>query len=355
MQKAKSVYIEISGRCNAKCPYCARQRFKQRYSGKDMSPELFEKIIDHLSDIEVIDETSRIGLYNWGEPFLNKDINVILGILKEKNIKCYISSNFIKYPEIEDDKLSVLSSVTFSLSGFTQESYGKIHGAPLVKVLENFDRFYAKLRNYAPDTSILLVWHRYRFNESELWKAFKYFQRPAISFCPTIAYFNDMLEMIDYVEGSISKDRYSKAKNDIFFDQIDESIVLAKNNNTNSKCSQWDHLTIDEYGSLLLCCGVTTFDNNLGSVLELSADEIWKRKKSELLCNKCKAFGLPFIASILANKPLPSYPPGLEGLWYQFHSPNSSLMISRGAITRAIKNIPYGETIVGYIKKKLAN
>lgn len=198
ISKVSGLFIEISGRCNAKCPYCARQRFNQRYSGKNMSPVLFGQILDHLLNIGLLhrDHTPTIGLFNWGEPFLNPEINDILKILKKKKLYAGVSSNFIVKPEIDKDNLPVISKVTFSLSGFSQDSYGKIHGASLNKVLDNFEDFYDKIRDYAPNTNLRIAWHRYTFNERELWEAYKYFDRPGIRFHPVIAYLNDLHEML---------------------------------------------------------------------------------------------------------------------------------------------------------------
>ena len=121
--KVSNIYIEISGRCNAKCPYCARQRFKQRYSGKNMSLVMFEKIINHLLAEGFIDRShaQAVFLYNWGEPFLNPEINHILEIVKKETLLAVISTNFIVSPEIDIENLKIIREIIFSLSGFTQD------------------------------------------------------------------------------------------------------------------------------------------------------------------------------------------------------------------------------------------
>ena len=82
--------IEISGVCQAKCQYCMQYRLqKDKKFGSFMSPELFEKILVHLFDIGMLDRghSRKITLYNWGEPFLNKNINEI----SFRYICCFIS------------------------------------------------------------------------------------------------------------------------------------------------------------------------------------------------------------------------------------------------------------------------
>jgi len=227
----KSLAIEISGTCNAKCPYCAQRRLKQEnHFGEIMPPILFERIIDHLLKIGIIDKNFGIALYNCGEPFLNSEINNILRILKNRKLRARISSNFIPRPNIDKELLPVISKLTFSLSGFSQESYGRIHGASLDKVLNNFESLYADLRRYSPGTKIKISWHRYLFNENEFWNMYKYFnKRPAIDIAPVIAYFNDLIEMMKFSKGELPRQRLEEAQKDIFLDRIRKGINYHKN------------------------------------------------------------------------------------------------------------------------------
>lgn len=307
------VSIEISGKCNAKCPYCAREYFKHRYSGENMSPELFEKILDHLLDMGISNEKDSplVCLYKWGEAFLNPNINEILKILKKKKMRADISSNFIVKPKIDKENIHVIGRVAFSLSGFTQESYGKIHGANLRKTLENFDEFYKELNEYAPDASIKIAWHRYKFNENELWDAYKYFDRPGIFFEPSVAFLISLPEMINFAEGKLPKERLKQAEKEIFVDYLSNGLDYHKKKSENDNyCDQWNNLVIDETGQLLLCCGVTNHDKDyiLGNVLEMSAKEIMHKKVSDSKCKDCISSGIPRALGpkgMLNKKPMP--------------------------------------------------
>jgi len=351
--KASNVYIEISGRCNAKCPYCARQRFKQRYSGKNMSPVLFENIINHLLTTGLIDQShaSAIFLYNWGEPFLNPEINSILKILKRKNLLAVVSSNFIVSPEVDIDNFMVIREVIFSVSGFTQESYGKIHGASLKKVLNNFDHFYDKIRSYSPKTLIFINWHRYTFNEKEFWDAYKYFDRPGIVFRPVIAQLNDLPEMINYIERKIPEQRLNEAGSDLFLDHISKKLDYYKKISKPRYCFMWDSIVIDETGQLMLCCGMTNndYDHILGNVTELPAEKIWQKKMSDSVCNKCISYGLPLAFATMDNKSLPKG----GGKDYLKLSFKLNLLNMFSNIVRMIKRMPIGKKIIG--NKKVAN
>ena len=297
VQRASMVFIEISGICNANCPYCAQRRLKlAKHFGGIMSPVLFEQILNHLLELEIIDRVNppSIQLYNWGEPFLNPGLNAILQILKRKKLYADISSNFITKPAIENENLPVISNIKFSLSGFSQDSYDRIHGASLDRVLNNFDSFYKKIREHSPKTSINIAWHRYLFNEDEFWDAYRYFNRPGIKFDPAVAYLNDLTELMDFLRGRLSEDKGNSAEKDLFLDHIRKGVNYCSTISKNYHCPAWDSLVIDETGQLLLCCTVTRYDSPyvLGNILEMSEKDIWKIKSNNKLCKECVSSGI---------------------------------------------------------------
>jgi sulfatase maturation enzyme AslB (radical SAM superfamily) len=294
--KRRCMTIEISGVCQAKCQYCIQHRLrKNKNFGSFMSPELFEKILLHLFDVGILNRDGRhaIPLYNWGEPFLNKNVNEILHVLRRYNQFASLSSNFIHLPEIDHDSLPTIKNLVLSLSGMTEDTYGRMHGHKIEEVLGNFNKFYALLREHSPDTGICVSWHRYPFNEHELWAAFKYFRRRGITFNPVTAFFNDGQDMMDYARGTLSDSRMATAKKDLFLENISESIVYHRSKSIGYRCPAWDSVVIDEVGELLLCCAYSRYDaHNFGNILELSADEIWKRKSSDPICAQCVSQGL---------------------------------------------------------------
>lgn len=354
VQKTSTILIEISGVCNAKCPYCAQRRLRQgKHFGGIMSPILFEQILDHLFEIEILDKANTcIALFNWGEPFLNPEINTFLQILRMKKLCAGISSNFISVPDLDNECIPVIRGLTFSLSGFSQDSYGRIHGASLKRTLSNFENFYAKIRRYSPETYICIHWHRYLFNERELWNAYRYFNRPGIIFNPQVAYLNDLIEMMDFIRGELSEDRKKQAEKDIFLDFIREGVGHSKKKSKNYQCPAWNFLVIDETGQLLLCCGMTRYDSDhvLGNILKMSAEEIWRSKFTDSFCNECLSSGLAQWAynQRFRNKPLPSGG-GLYRLKLWFQHDLKSLV--RSELGRMLRKLPNGEKIIYIIKR----
>ncbi len=356
MQKISTVTIEISGMCPAKCPYCAQRRLRQaKHFGGIMPPVLFEQILDHLFEIGIINEIdiNPVSLFNWGEPFSNPKINDILQILKKKKLSASISSNFIVKPDIDPGFFPVIDNATFSISGLSQNSYGRIHGASINKVLNNFEDFYKKIREYSPNTKIRIAWHRYTFNENEFWDSLKYFNRPGISFLPVAAWWNDLFEMLDLLDGNLPEDRKKEAERDLFIDGIRKQVAYCKTESKGYRCPEWDSfLVIDEIGQLLLCCGVTRYDSDyvLGNILNMSAEEIWKKKISNPFCNKCLSSGVVKWGYGPSNGGFyeKAWPTGgglsYLKLWLQYNTPSRQL-------ARILRSLPYGEEMVQLLKK----
>lgn len=342
----KALFIEISGVCNAKCPYCVQNRLrKDNHFGEVMSSKLFLQILNHLIEIKAIPKSRIIYLYNWGEPFLNPEINKILEILKEKNLQAGLSSNFIFLPNFDKQLLSVINNITFSLSGFSQKSYGRIHGALLNEVLNNFEKLYEDLRKYSPKTKIKIAWHRYSFNEDEFWKTYRYFNRPGIVVCPVIAYINDNIKFRAFLKNKLPKEDLSKIEQDILVDRIDKGIMYYKRKSQNYHCPQWDYIVISEAGELLLCCGLTRYDYVLGNVLDMTLEEIFNKKLADSYCDECVHSGL----AGFVHSPSISFPAGGDikpKIFYKFRR-----FISETA--SLIKKLPGGERVVATIKNHI--
>ncbi|NQU38665.1 MAG: hypothetical protein HQ523_01800 [Lentisphaerae bacterium] len=291
----RGVTIEISGRCQAQCPYCARERFRpDRFAGDNMSVELFDKILVHLAELDIVDRRSvtSIWLYNWGDPFNNPNLDGLLASLRTHGFKGSMSSNFARAPEIDDANLSTISHMTLSLSGISEETYGRIHGISLKKVLKNFDEFYARARCHAPKMVFHISWHRYRFNESEFWDAYRYFGRPNVVFSPVVAFLNDHVDAMEFMEGAMPEQRKANVERDLFIDHIEKNRVYHQQHSHDYLCPQWDALAINENGRLQLCCGFTSQDTEclFGSILDMTRDDIWQTRPHHI-CQRCISSG----------------------------------------------------------------
>lgn len=300
-RRASAVFVEVAGLCNAKCPWCAQHRLREDAERATfMSPELFRRVLDHLIAIGAIEPGAlgSVALFNWGEPLLSPHLAEHLRALRERGLQATLSSHFSSKLQLEDDLWPVIRQLTFSLSGFSQDTYGRIHGGSLTRALENFHAFLARARRFAPATEVVVSWHRYRHNEHEFWDAWRYFERLSVRFAPKVAHLGQVVELLQLLRDALPVERARAAARDLFLPYLRDQVGQAAAQARSFRCPALDQLVIDERGQVLLCCGVSNQDTGqvLGNVLELSAEELWRRKERNPLCGECVQSGLaPFL------------------------------------------------------------
>ncbi len=114
--------IDLTGNCLLHCPLCPTGQGDKSRSRGEMAPENFYRLIDEISGY-----LFEVDLFNWGEPFLNKNVFNFVSYCHRKNIKTRISSNLNFFPEGYEQEIvkSKLHHLVVSLDGITQESYGQ--------------------------------------------------------------------------------------------------------------------------------------------------------------------------------------------------------------------------------------
>lgn len=94
-KRFKKIYIEITNRCNLNCSFCGKNKRDYR----DMSLSEFELVINKIKKY-----TDYIYLHVKGEPLLYSNLDSLLSICDNTNIKVNITTNGVFLKE----KLSVL-------------------------------------------------------------------------------------------------------------------------------------------------------------------------------------------------------------------------------------------------------
>ncbi len=290
--KPELCFIEISGACNAKCPYCVKGRGIQS-QGRVMPVETFDRILQHLKKNDMLPRSRMIHLFNWGEPMLHPEIDEIIQTCGKHGLFAFISSNLIHLPKLEPLSLRLLTGVGLSLSGFTDDSYGRIHGKRIKTVLDNIHRLYMMAVGAKCQWRPHVIWHRYRFNESEMHDAKTYFQNRNIDFHPTIASLGSIDLAMEYFYGeTLEISEKQRIEQDLFTDYM--HVLLQLLQDSNYRCPQWSCLSIDEEANLLLCCGWSNKvkPSVFGSVLEMDAEKVQFLKENSALCTECIQSGI---------------------------------------------------------------
>ena len=287
-----SVFIEVSGICNARCPYCytgSRHGDHVQNMNPFMSAQLFQDVTARLRELNFIGKDSCVHLYNWGEPFLNPEIKDILSHLHGIGNKFVISTNAGFFPKLPRSLFKNLSEIVISMPGFRQASYDKIHGLRLDKVLLNVERIIDTVGN----RRVNVCMHAYKFNTAEIDDARAYFRKRGVLFTVYPAFFNDYNQTKAYLTGSLPEAFLARAMDELI---LEGQPALLASRPEDYVCPQFDMLTVDEKGQLVTCCLApkTSADYAYGTPFELTGEEILERKVTRNLCKECSALKIDY-------------------------------------------------------------
>lgn len=292
MKKFSAIYFDLTGNCNANCPFCKTGLDKIKVKNF-VIPERFEKGLQKLKDIGVIENDSVVSLYNWGEPFLHPDINKIVGVVNKLDVKYALSTNTSIFHEIRPEFVKNLRHFIFSMPGFSQDSYGRIHGFQFEKIRGNIERFVYTARDAGYGGVFTIFYHVYQFNVLEIPAARRFADSLGITLNPYLAIMNDWHAMNQMVDGSLSYANLLRSSSALFLHNFDG---LIQKSPAGYKCPQWEYLTIDEDCNVLVCCQTPKYDPAyiLGNVLTDDFADVLEKRKNHPVCNACLQKGLAY-------------------------------------------------------------
>jgi len=161
------VLLDPTNVCNLKCPVCPTPQGRLLHPSGRVSLENFEAFVDRIAA-----HTYRLILYNWGEPFLHRQIIKMLGYADQNKISTSISSNLNLLPRegAEALVLSGLDDLIVSCDGLSQETYERYRvGGQLEKVITSMNAIKQakkKLRRSNPNIEFQFL--VFRHNEHEV-------------------------------------------------------------------------------------------------------------------------------------------------------------------------------------------
>lgn len=296
------VFVDISGCCNAKCKWCVTGR-KNREDGRIPSHQAFmdftsfKKLYNHLYKTRIIEKSTMISLYNWGEPMLNKNYPEIISFLSEQRHPYRVSTNASAVQLLDDrEAYRYCDLINFSMPGFSQESYNRIHGFSFEKIKENIIKIVDNVKACGFEGNAVITFHVYKFNISEIEKAKEFADKYEMAFFPKYAYLNGGSMLLDFFE---DKPGLEDAEEDMF---LSFAKPLASRRKQDYQCRNKDTLTLDWDGSILTCCCDDV--NRWGSIFNIhSFYELCQLRKKILncdFCQKCRHYGIDYW---LGNQP----------------------------------------------------
>lgn len=287
----RTLHFEIVGFCNARCPYCTTGiRSNISSPSKTVGVSQFRDTIALLLQCGLITRWTRVYLQNWGEPMLHPKLNEVLHILKDYRLHFVLSTNGSQFVNLDKDVVSHLALMTFSMPGFSQHSYDRIHKLDFQKVVANIKMFHEDLRRKHPSVRLKMAYHVYRFNLHEIATANEFCRSHDIIFTPYNAFLNDFDLAQSYLNRTMTSGLLQRVEADLCLDYVDDLISSMP---LHYRCPQFDGLTIDESCNVLTCCLLPRGHPNysLGSIFDMSAATIRKMKLSQRVCIECTRLG----------------------------------------------------------------
>ncbi len=157
--------IDVSNKCNLRCPFCPTGRREPGRSKGHISFDLFRSILDELAPYAL-----KLELFNWGEAFFNPELPALIEYAHRKRLVTMISSNLSF--RLEDDYIRSiirggLTYLTASIDGWDQESYEVYRrGGKFELVIENLRNF-VRLRRELGRQFPQICWQYLVFRHNE--------------------------------------------------------------------------------------------------------------------------------------------------------------------------------------------
>jgi len=252
-----NILIEPCNVCNLKCPGCITGiRHDEAINRQMLDLEHFRRIFGQIKEY-----VFNISLYNWGEPFLNKNIFSIIESASASGCATTVHSNFNVFDASMAEKAvaSRLTHIYLSIDGATQETYEIYRrGGRLSRVIENVRLLVARKQSVKSRFPIL-TWKYLVFphNVHEIESARRMAEELKV----------DAFELI---RGNID--------NVAVFGREETHDLSTGRTITHQPdfCdSLWDSLIVYPDGSVIPCCQAFRKADVFGNILETSVEEVW--------------------------------------------------------------------------------
>jgi len=244
-----SVSIDASTKCQLRCPICSTSR---GFIKNSIVGEGFLSVENFVQFVNKNPEINKIELSNWGEIFLNPEINDIIQFAYEKNIKL-TAGNGVNFNSVSLKTIEYLVKYQFrylsiSIDGASQEIYKKYRvNGDFKKVIENIRtlNFYKQLYH---SKYPILSWQYILFghNESEIVSAKHLSKELNMKFMPKLNHSKTYSPIKNLEKVGVDSGLFVANREDY---KIVHGIFYKR-----SCCQLWISPQINWNGELLGCC-----------------------------------------------------------------------------------------------------
>ena len=282
-------FIDTVASCNLGCPSCPIGRSAFKNQGGRTDKDLYTDFVNKIKD-DHPNEKVFVDLYNWTEPFLNKDLEFFIFQAKKLGFGVGLSSNLSLNRDMREIVKSEPDYIRVSLSGYNQQVYSKTHkGGNVNLVISNLFKLRFLLDQYDSKTIIQVGFHIYKSNFPEdFLKIAQICNDLDFIFAPVLA---SAMQVEDLV-----KDMTAEG---VAFDSgFSENLVLTpedwrrsylKDEIYKENCQFLEKRTAINFdGSVPQCCAVFKPELNVAkNFLDTTPEELIQKKKNNSICVEC--------------------------------------------------------------------
>jgi hypothetical protein len=158
--RAWRYFIEINSACNLRCVLCAagnRKGYEHVNATMDMA--LLGRVLDKIKS----ENPNAIVLpYGNSEPFLHPQLPECIAAIKQRGLRCEVSSNFNHINRLDEFLAAGPDSLCISVSGFTQAIYSRSHVGGDIEVVKANLRVLRDALKTRIQPHVMVHYHMYR-------------------------------------------------------------------------------------------------------------------------------------------------------------------------------------------------
>jgi len=270
--------IDLIDSCQLQCPGCYRGTQFIKNTGNQISFEKFEDVCRKLKRHNF----TRVALYNWSEPFLNKELEEYVNVFRRivgRDIYLSVSSNLsLKYiPNLKQVLMAGVNDLLISVSGFSQKIHKIYHKGSDIEVVKKHLEYIAPFANDM-GTRVVIKYLDFGYNKREIPLFKEYASQLGLTFISMPGYGspqdpNDR-SILKYHEDKMKEDLYQKWSMKAFMEGISKV------------CNSQFYL--DYNADVYLCCLFPNLERfRIGNFLENSLEELLARRQLSTFCTRC--------------------------------------------------------------------
>jgi len=280
------ITIDISGLCNAKCPFCLRQMTDNVPTGL-MPKDMFYEIMEQVQRIKSI---KTVSLSAYGEAMMHPDFDEFVDYLYDKKYKILVISN-MSLANKHFEALLKTHFIIMSIEGYDRETYENFRQGL------SFDSVYYNIAQF--DKIIREERQNHRHTPSRMANCLLNTKTDIEKYKQTWQELTDVIKvnnMVNPISWNSDENRFCNMKNSCLSDIITD---IDDDGKRAVCCEPFKTIVVHPNGKLALCCNDANCSLDFGNYKDIkksffhnkNLNKIRKEllKKDVFICKNCKS------------------------------------------------------------------